>query len=475
MASTAVTGGTGRGSVVAAIIAIVGVAVSLLARVPFPDRPVVEVTVIAVSLTCYSLSVWLTGGLESAYTLLPIATIFLASAGGGLRFAAPTAAAATFGVLFAAYFDGLNEFSANLILVPAFYVVTALAFSEIQRAVLAQGALAADAKLAVGAAEERRKSLEMTHTLLADLLNVATSPGVNAVSAAQDAIRDVAVIFPTEASRIVDGSSTVLARRGPQMDTEPSRRVHSQVGDRSRAVLELWVTEEEPTDEQLELIEHAIESASIAVDNNAMIQELAGIAIQRERVRLARELHDDIAPSIASVGLSLDMLLLAEQLDAEQTRNVEATRSNVSRLVERIRDRVQDHRADRSSSLTEYAHALVASVDADGPTVLVALDERSPPRPAIAVELRAIVNEVFRNALNHADASVIDIEGRIDEDGGSMTIRDNGVGFDPAIDSPDRFGLLGIRERASIMNGDVSVESSIDTGTLVTITWRNTR
>jgi signal transduction histidine kinase len=470
-----ITYGTGTASVVAAIVAIVGVVVSLLATVPFPEKPVVEVTVIGVALTCYSISVWLTGGLDSTYTLLPIATIFLASAGGGLRFAGPSAAAATFGVLFAAVFSGVDGVSASLIRVPAFYAITAIAFSEIQRAVLARQALAADAELAADASETRKQSLAMTHTLLGDLMNVATSPGMNAVSSAQDAIRDIAVIFPSDASRIVDGSTTVLARRGPATEREPDHLIRSAVSDRSEVLLELWTTNGSPSDDQLDLIEQALEPASFAIDNHARIQEIAGHALHGERARLARELHDDIAPSIASVGLSLDMLLLTGQLDNEQTRNLEATRSNVSSLVERIRDRVQDLRADRSRSLTDYAHSLVAGVDADGPTVIVSLDERTPPRPAIAVEVRAIVNEVFRNALDHADASVITIKGRVDDLGGTIAIKDNGVGFDTGGDSGDRFGLIGIRERAAIINGEVSVKSSPKTGTLVAITWRNTR
>ncbi len=473
IASSFITYGTETSTVIAAIVAIVGVAVSFLPRIPFPDRPVVEIAAIGVSVTCFSVAVWLTGGLNSTYTLLPIATIFLASVGGGMRFAAPTAGAATFGVLFAAFFTDAGDVTANLIRIPAFYAITAAAFSEIQRALLSQETLA-DADLAADAADARKKSLAMTHALLADLLSVATSPNVNAVSAAQDAIRDVAVIFPTDASRILDGSSTVLARRGPEMETEPSQRVRTELHDRSAAILEVWTTNGNPTDHQVELIEHALEPAAIAIDNGAMLQELAGIAIQRERVRLARELHDDIAPTIASVGLSLDMLLLADQLDAEQTRNVEATRTNVSRLVERIRDRVQDLRADRTTSLTDHAHSLVAAVDADGPTVLVALDERMPPRPAIAVEIRAMISEIFRNVLDHADASVIRIEGRIDLGGGLITITDNGVGFDADTEAEGRFGLLGIRERAALINGDVNVESSPDTGTLVSITWRDT-
>lgn len=473
--SSLITQGVGAATLTAAIIATVGVVISFLARLPFPDRPIVEITVIGVSLTCFSVAVGLTGGLDSTYTLLPVATIFLASAGGGLRFAAPTAAAATAGILFADFLSGIGGVSANFVRIPAFYVLTAIAFSEIQRAVLSSEELQADARLAADAADTRKASLAITHALLEDLVEVATSPDVNAVAAAQDAIRDVAAIFPSEASRIVDGSSTVLAYRGIETSGDPTLRLGSGPGGRPNVTLELWTPDGNPTDAQMDSMEQALESASIAVENNVMIQQLAGIAIQRERVRLARELHDHIAPSVASVGLALDMVLLSDQLDAEQTRNVEATRTNVSLLVEQIRNRVQDLRADRTTTLTDHAHSLVAAVDADGPTVLVNLDERMPPRTAIAVELRAILSEIVRNAIDHAGASVITIHGRIDEDGGSVAVTDNGEGFDVEEVTGTRFGLVGIRERANLINGVVTVESSRHKGTLVRITWSNTR
>ncbi|KAA3639512.1 MAG: hypothetical protein DWP92_04585, partial [Armatimonadetes bacterium] len=302
---------------------------------------------------------------------------------------------------------------------------------------------------------------------------VATSPSISAVATAQDAIRDIAVIFPSTSSRITDHNSTVLARRGPDQTDTPDVRVSTRVGHDETAMVEMWA-DAQPNDDVVELIRSALEPVGIAVENNMMLLEVAGIAVQRERVRLARELHDDIAPNVASVGLTLDMLLLANQLDDEQTRNIEATRMNIARLVDRIRERVQDLRADRSKSLAEYAYALVADIDADGPTVIVSLDERTPPRPAIGAEVRAMLKESLRNALDHSDATVIDVGGRSDETGGTVTIRDNGSGFDLKDVSEARFGLVGMRERAHLINGDVTVESAVGEGTLITISWRDT-
>ena len=424
------------------------------------------------SLSAYCVAIGLTGGIDSSYTLLPVASIFLASVGGGIRAAVPTALFATGGVFLAAAIGDAIDVSANLIRIPAFYALTAIAFSEAQRAIVAQAAITDEALLAVDLAQSRRSSLETTHALLEDLVAVATSPSISAVATAQDAIRDIAVIFPSTSSRITDRTSTVLARRGPDQPDAPQVRISSRGGQAEPAIVEIW-TEEIPNDDLIELIRSALEPVVIAVENNTMLLEVAGIAVQRERVRLARELHDDIAPNVASVGLTLDMLLLADQLDGEQTRNIEATRENIARLVDRIRDRVQDLRADRSKSLTEYAHGVVADVDADGPTVIVSLEERIPPRPAIAAEVRAMLNESLRNALDHSDASVIEVGGRIDDQGGTVTVRDNGSGFDLESIAATRFGILGMRERAHLINGEVTIESGPGEGTLIAISWKD--
>lgn len=471
--ASAIPNGFDSDATVAALVAGVGVAAAFSARIPFPDRPIREAGIIAGSLLSACVAVGLTGGVESAYTLLPIATIFLAAVGGGIRAAAPTAIVATAGVLVAAGIGDDLEVTGNLIRVPAFYALTAIAFSEAQRAFSAQAEITEDVLLAADVARSRKASLEATHALLEDLVLVATSPNVSAVATAQDAIRDVNVIYASNASKIVSRTGTVLAVRRVPPSPDPDLRIPIRISGAAAATLELWTDRAEPNEDQLALIRDALVPVGLAIENNDMLLQVAGIATQQERVRLARELHDDIAPSVASIGLTLDMLLLTDQLDSEQTRNIEASRANVSLLVERIRDRVQDLRADRSKSLTEFAHGMVADVDADGPTVIVSFDERTPPRPAIAAEIRAMLKESFRNALNHADATVIEIGGRIAEDGGTVTVRDNGRGFDQATTPNSRFGLVGMKERAGLIKADVSIESTIGSGTLVTISWRD--
>ena len=124
-------------------------------------------------------------------------------------------------------------------------------------------------------------------------------------------------------------------------------------------------------------------------------------------------------------------------------------------------------------SVVEHAHSLVAEVDIDGPTVVVDIDERTPPRPAIAVEVGALVTEAFRNALSHADATVIRIAGRIDDRSGQVSVEDNGTGFDLATAPEGRYGLVGMEERAH-SSEQPRRRLGPDSGTRVVVSWEDT-
>ncbi len=453
-------------------IALLGVGLGLTITLPFAQswRPAAS---LAASVSLYAVAIAMTGGVASTFTLLPIAAIFVAAAGGGLTYAVPTAIGSILAVMAAAWSSGTLDDPTGLIRISAFYSITALAFSEVQRAITTETERAEGLIVAAEAANTRMARLTATHELLENLVRVAQSPDINAVTTAQDAIRDVGLIVPETPCRIVSHEDITLARRGTIPDHPSARRFSITCSDDQVAFLELWDDVQHLDDPEIAAIARAIEPVGLAIDNDALLQNLAGITIQRERVRLARELHDDVAPSIAAVGLALDMALMSGDLDEEHTRNLSATRSNVSRLVEQIRKRVQDLRADRSMSVVEMAHSLVAEVDADGPTVIVNIDERTPPRPAIAAELGAFITEAFRNALEHANATAIWITGRVTDHDGFLAVQDNGDGFDDNHSKDDRFGLIGMAERAAIITASFELDTTPGEGTVVSMTWKD--
>ena len=468
---TAVTDGISSDALIATLVASLGVVLSFSVSIPIQRGNLRMYVALVAGVALFSIAVALTGGLTSAFVVMPVASIFLAAVSGGIRVAAPISVISVGGVLVASWLSGSPVTFDAVVRIPAIYVITAIAFSEVQRALRTESERAERFAQTTTAAAHRRARLEETHDLLEDLLAVATSPDINAVAAAQDALRDVGIVAPDAPSRIIGGGDVILARRGTTPDIDPTDIIDIIRAERTLAHLELWLDDGVLTPRQHTAIQGAVTPVGLALENDEMVQQLAGLMIQRERVRLARELHDDIAPSVASVGLALDTVLVTGDLSMEEERTLEATRSNITSLVDRIRNRVQDLRADRSVSVVEHAHSLVGEVDIDGPTVVVDIDERTPPRPAIAVEVGALITEAFRNSLSHADATVIRIAGRIDDRSGHISVEDNGTGFDLASTADRRYGLVGMKERANLIGAELDVTSSEDRGTRVEVSW----
>jgi two-component system nitrate/nitrite sensor histidine kinase NarX len=188
-------------------------------------------------------------------------------------------------------------------------------------------------------------------------------------------------------------------------------------------------------------------------------------------VRLARELHDDIGPSLVSIGLGLDLTLHTGELDEESRSHLESMRETLSELVEEVRDTVTHLRSSDTSSLLEHAHSLAADTPANGPSFVIDIDEIETPRQLEASELTAIMTEAVRNAVEHAGATVIRIEGFVHRDRGELCVCDNGRGMNPDLSLSQRYGVLGMRERAEKIGAHLSIESAKGSGTKVMMRW----
>jgi signal transduction histidine kinase len=94
--------------------------------------------------------------------------------------------------------------------------------------------------------------------------------------------------------------------------------------------------------------------------------------------------------------------------------------------------------------------------------------EAFPLLPAQANALYRIVEEALRNVEQHAKAEELAVTLTYGH-GVTVAVRDDGRGFDPAEVETDRYGLVGIRERALLIDGTVSVDAAPDRGTTLTV------
>lgn len=185
-----------------------------------------------------------------------------------------------------------------------------------------------------------------------------------------------------------------------------------------------------------------------------------------ERTRLARELHDETGQALTSILLGLRTLKEAPDLAAaiEEVRDlVVSTLQDVRRLAVELRPSALD-----DFGLVPALERLTATIDEQGgPSVDLHAelgDERLPKE--IETALYRIVQEALTNALKHGDAQRISVVIRRTPRGVTTLVEDDGRGIAPGRDG-EGLGLVGMRERLALLDGELLIESSADTGTTI--------
>ncbi|VAX08993.1 Sensor protein DegS, partial [hydrothermal vent metagenome] len=90
--------------------------------------------------------------------------------------------------------------------------------------------------------------------------------------------------------------------------------------------------------------------------------------------------------------------------------------------------------------------------------------------PSIEIACYRLVQEALTNVARHAQASQTWITLTQQSQILTLIIKDDGQGFDQADIRPVSLGLLGMRERVNMLNGNFSIESALDTGTIIRVT-----
>ncbi len=416
----------------------------------------------------------LTGGIESGYVIFLIAPAFFAGAFLGTRIGLETALLASVGLMVVVAALAQPVLDGRVFESVVLFVLLALTMSQMRR-ILVEERIRSDALVA--ATELRIGRLETAHDLLETLSNLAGAAELNPLTVGEAALRDLGARVPFEAGQVLvggDAGDVVVATRGePNGEVAPSE-YPIRLADREVGRLRLWPRSDAELADWQESIEFALQPVAIAFENSRLLQQIARRAVHSERTRVARELHDDIGPSLATLGLSIDMAIHQYDVGPDLGRHLEATRRHVTDLTETVRSAAANLRQGDTQSVLDKAHELAADVTAEGPAVAIAIEERRPPHRSKAAEINAVLTEAFRNAVAHAGASTISIHGVVDWDQGRVTISDDGSGFDSSARPPGHFGLVGMKERAANIDANLELASSPGAGTRVTISWGGT-
>lgn len=200
--------------------------------------------------------------------------------------------------------------------------------------------------------------------------------------------------------------------------------------------------------------------------------QVEDLTIANERQRMARELHDTLSQGLAGLILQL------EAADAHLNTN----RSNKAQSI--IDDAMEQARATLSNArraiddlrqpfLDDLDSALRLEIDRFTEATSIPVhfySDQAPPLPDPVKEtLIRAVTESLTNIAHHAEAQNVEVNVGMKGKSLSVTIQDDGVGFDANSIPSGHYGILGIKERVRLVNGSFDIQSDNGRGTMIKI------
>jgi signal transduction histidine kinase/ligand-binding sensor domain-containing protein len=200
-------------------------------------------------------------------------------------------------------------------------------------------------------------------------------------------------------------------------------------------------------------------------------------AVLAERSRIARELHDTLIQGFS--GVTMQMQGLAARLRASpERRTLEEIIQDAGHCLSEARRSVGGLRTSGGSNPdqpTGLAAAVAQAARQLTETRDLHLELQVAPTPAdlpadVEYNVLRIAQEAITNAVRHSGAGTIEVTLASSREGLCLTVRDDGAGFsadDNEHPQPGHYGLIGMRERASQIQGKLRVESAPGAGTTV--------
>ena len=202
-----------------------------------------------------------------------------------------------------------------------------------------------------------------------------------------------------------------------------------------------------------------------------MYEQVQETVALQERQRLARELHDEVSQTLFSANL-IAASIAHTKYDDIPIKLVELRRLTQGALAE-MRSLLIELRpttlieASLQQLLIMLANAFSAKTDA---SINVNVEDISFKNNTVKTTIYRIVQESLNNIVKHAMARTVEIVCLATQTHVKLSITDDGIGFDMKREVRGRMGLSIMSERASIINGQLSIKSKKGEGTQVILT-----
>ncbi|MFT3673434.1 histidine kinase [Aestuariivirga sp.] len=209
-----------------------------------------------------------------------------------------------------------------------------------------------------------------------------------------------------------------------------------------------------------------------------LFEESKNAAITRERLQMARNVHDTLAHSMLAV---LSQIRLARKVETSKPEMLAGELAEAERVAKDGLDTARSaigqlrYVAVRDDGLGAAMERLVKTLRERivAEVSLTIAPELRPLATQTAETLHRIAEEALRNVEKHANPTHVDVDFHLADTGDGrgtsiiLTVRDDGTGFDPGADATGHYGLIGLREQASLIGARLTITSAPGSGTTV--------
>ncbi|GHF75529.1 sensor histidine kinase [Deinococcus ficus] len=314
--------------------------------------------------------------------------------------------------------------------------------------------------------------------LTAQALAASTAHGIALVGGdggalAQAGLLDPALTGPVERPPVSGEADVRLAASGRTLVTLPVTLPPTAAREDGGTLRAVYAAGTRPAEQELAFLLSIADHAGTALHASQLIQRAGERAGEQERARLARELHDSVAQALYGITLGAKTARATLDRDPAKARaSLEYTISLAEGGVSEMKALLFSLRPDALeeggliAALSQHAHAMEArhglKVHADMP----AEPHLTPDGQAAAYR---VTQEALHNVVKHARATQVWLGVRQEAGRVTVTVRDDGRGFDPHAQGRGTLGQRSMRERAEGAGGTLDVQSAPGEGTIVTL------
>ncbi|UHQ56556.1 ATP-binding protein [Microbulbifer sp. YPW16] len=254
-----------------------------------------------------------------------------------------------------------------------------------------------------------------------------------------------------------------------------------EVDKRNYGVLVCSLPQEKELDEeQQQRLATFADSVTAAIAINEREAQERRVALMDERAIIARELHDSLAQSLSYLKIQVTRLTRAnrgEQVDREQVQEIIAElKQGLDSSYRQLRELLTTFRLQiGQGGLRGILEQTILSYREQHPQLSILLDYRLdeiPLTPHEEIHLLQLVREASQNAVYHSQGDRVEIS-LLQGDNHSLEvrIRDNGIGISDAPEKRNHFGMSIMQERASNLDGELTIRRRDTGGTEVSFTF----